>query len=83
VDALLNASPLLANLVMAVFMGLAAIVTLFIKEDLKRFTSDKAANEVSVYKPPNTLLETPPESPLLDANDLKQTDEVSINKAAL
>lgn len=28
VDALLNASPLLTNLLMAVFMGLAAIVTL-------------------------------------------------------
>jgi FLVCR family MFS transporter 7 len=80
VDALLF-SPLLANLVMAVFMGLAAIVTIFIKEDLKRFASDKVVGEVIVYNAPDTFLETPPESPLLNKayNVERQTNEVYIN----
>ena len=83
VNGFLSISPLLGNLVMVIFMVLAALVTLLIKENLKRLAKDKIAGEAIASKSPNTLLETPPESPLLDANDLEQTDEVSINKVVV
>jgi hypothetical protein len=49
----------LANLVMSVFMGLAAIVRVLIMEDFKRFASDKVVRGVIVYNAPDTFLETP------------------------
>jgi hypothetical protein len=80
VDALLKTSPLLANLLLAVFLGISAFVTLFIKENLKRLAKDKTADEVVISKSPDILLATSSESPLLDTNELHQTDETSINK---
>jgi FLVCR family MFS transporter 7 len=84
VDALLF-SPLLANLVMSIFMGLAAIATLFITEDLKRYASDKVVDEVSAHNTPDTFLYKPSESPLLGKeNNLEQhTNEYFTNNLAV
>lgn len=61
---LLLFSPLLASLVLAVCMGLAGLLTLFIKENLVRSARDKEARE-AIVTAQTVYIDSSPNSPLL------------------